>query len=127
MAQRPPPVPSGSGSGSRFYKGSTPLNNRKIVVIGSDVGADLALVASGKFPEVRTIVAINPKLAESVALAGSSQDFAPRSTLIVTADQTEAAKFKPLLKQPYDVQIRDIQAGTSAWIGNSTVTDAIFQ
>src|SRR5262249_15341814 len=110
-----------------FIKAQTRLNNRKIVIIGSDVGADLALVASGRFPEVRTVVAINPQLSESLALAGSSQDLKPRSALIVTADQAAADSFKPVLKQPYEVQVQRIQGGTGNWIGSSAVTDAIFQ
>jgi pimeloyl-ACP methyl ester carboxylesterase len=110
-----------------FIKAQTRLNNRKIAVIGSDVGADLALIASGRYPEVRTVVAINPKLSESLALAGSSQDFTPRSALVITADQSEAEKFRPLIKQPNDFQSKEIQGGTSAWITASSVTEAILQ
>jgi pimeloyl-ACP methyl ester carboxylesterase len=110
-----------------FIKAQTRLNNRKIAVIGVDVGADLALIASGRYPEVRTVVAIDPKLSESLALAGSSQDFAPRSALVISADPSEASKFKPLLKQPYKFESPEIHGGTAAWIGTSSVTDAIFE
>ena len=53
------------------------LNSNKIAIVGYDVGANLALISSGKFREVRTIVAINPNLKESLELAGSAQDFIP--------------------------------------------------
>ena len=53
------------------------LNSNKIAVVGYDVGANLALISSGKFKEVRTIVAVNPSLKESLELAGSAQDFIP--------------------------------------------------
>jgi len=110
-----------------FIKAQARLNNRKIVVIGSDVGANLALIASGRFPEVRTVVAINPKFSESLPLAGSSQDFTPRSALILTADASEGQQFKGLVKQPVDIQQRSISGGTAAWISNPSVADTIFQ
>ena len=110
-----------------FIKAHTRLNNRKIAVVGSDVGADLALVASGRFPEVRTVVAIKPKLSESLALAGSSQDFTPHSVLILNSDSAERSQFSGVLRQPYDIQTLDISGGTGAWIAKTPVTDAIFQ
>src|SRR5205823_7142072 len=36
-----------------WLKSRTRVDGRKIVVIGADVGANLALIASGRFPEVR--------------------------------------------------------------------------
>ena len=57
------------------------LNSNKIAIVGYDVGANLALISSGKFREVRTIVAVNPNLKESLELAGSAQDFHPHSAL----------------------------------------------
>jgi len=123
----PHELPQDVGPALDFIKSQARLNDRKIVVIGSDVGADLALIASGKFPQVRTVVAINPKLSEALDLAGSSQDFTPRSALIFSNDQDEAAKFKMLLRPPYDFQSRDLPAATSAWVTTASVTDAIFQ
>ena len=101
------------------------LNNRKIVVIGQDVGANLALIA-GKFPEVRTIVALKPTLSESLALAGSAQDFMPHSALILTSDEAEGNRVKAMVKDPSRVQAIAITGGTGQWIANKTVTDAIF-
>ncbi len=110
-----------------WLKAQPRIDNRKIVVIGSDVGADLALIASGKFPEVRTVVAMNPRFSESLALAGSSQDFVPRSALILTSESDEGKKFQPVLKNPFDIQTRSINGGTPAWVTTKSVTDAIFQ
>jgi pimeloyl-ACP methyl ester carboxylesterase len=42
-----------------WLKAQPRLEPRKIVVIGYDVGANLALLASGQFPEVRTVVAVS--------------------------------------------------------------------
>ena len=110
-----------------YIKAQARLNNRKIAVIGSDIGADLALIASGRYPEVRTVVAVNPQLSESLGLAGSAQDFMPRSALIVTTNEAEAAKFKPVLRQPYSIVALDTHGKTAEWIGKTPVTDAIFE
>ena len=109
-----------------WLKAQRRLDNRKIVVIGSDSGANLALIASGRFPEVRTVIAINPKLSESLALAGSAQDFTPRSALIFTADQAEGNRLRPLVKDPVNLQNIAITGGTTAWVNSKAVIDAIF-
>jgi pimeloyl-ACP methyl ester carboxylesterase len=110
-----------------WLKAHPRIDNRKIAIIGSDIGADLALIASGKFPEVRTVVALNPKFAESLALAGSSQDFAPRSALIIVPSSDEGKKFQAALKNPFDIQTREIGGGTAAWVSTKAVADSIFQ
>src|SRR2546422_5326630 len=77
-----------------WLKAQPRIDTRKIVVIGSDVGANLALIASGRFPEVRTIVAIKPDLDESLALSGSAQDFQTKPAFIVAAspDHTDLVR-----------------------------------
>ena len=57
------------------------------------------------FPEVRTVVAIKPNLMESLAMAGSAQDFQPRSALIVVSNQTEGNRIKALVKPPSRVLV----------------------
>jgi pimeloyl-ACP methyl ester carboxylesterase len=114
-----------------WLKSRPRIDGRKIVVIGSDVGANLALIASGRFPEVRTAVAIAPKLNESLALAGSPQDFQPRSALIIVANQSEGDPIKGAVKAPSRVlEVRPTGArygGTAQWFADKQVTDAIFQ
>jgi len=110
-----------------WLKAQTRIDTRKIVVIGSDVGADLALIASGRFPEVRTVVAIKPNLDESFALAGSAQDFQPRSALIVASTQTEADRIRPLVKAPSRVLVASHSGGTGEWTGDKQIADAVFQ
>ena len=110
-----------------WLKSRSRVDNRKIVVIGFDVGANLALVASGRFQEVRTVVAIKPNLDESLALAGSAQDFQPRSTLIVVGTQAEADRFKATAKTPSRVLVSPQTGGTAEWIATKQIKDAIFQ
>jgi len=110
-----------------WLKSRPRIDNRKIVIIGFDVGANLALIASGRFQEVRTVVAIKPNLDESLALAGSAQDFQPRSTLIVVGTQAEADRFKSTAKTPSRVLVSGETGGTAQWTASKRVKDAIFQ
>jgi pimeloyl-ACP methyl ester carboxylesterase len=110
-----------------WLKSRPRIDTRKIVVIGSDVGANLALIASGRFPEVRTAVAINPKLDESLALAGSAQDFQPRSTLVAVSNAAEGERIKALVKAPSRVLIVSRSGGTKQWVADKQVADAVFQ
>src|SRR5438046_9224772 len=96
-----------------WLKAQPRINTRKIVVIGSDVGADLALIASGRFSEVRTVVAINPNLDESLALAGSAQDFQPRSALIVVSSQAEGDRIRRMVRLPARVVVGSIRGKTA--------------
>ena len=110
-----------------WIKAQPRINTQKIVVIGSDVGADLALIASGRYPEVRTVVAIRPNLEESFALAGSAQDFQPRSALIVASNQSEADRLKAAVRQPSRILIASHSGETAEWTADKQVADAIFQ
>ena len=110
-----------------FMKSRPRVDTRKMAVIGFDVGANLALIASGRFPEVRTAVAIKPNLDESFALAGSAQDFQPRSTLVVVSSQAEADRFKSVVKTPSRTIVASHAGGTAEWTSDQQVAEAIFQ
>ena len=110
-----------------WLKAQPRINNSRIVVIGSDVGANLALISSGRFPEVRTVVAIQPKLSESLAMAGSAQDFKPKSALIIVADEAEGNRVKAAVANPSRVQVVPLSGGTSQWVADKRVADAVFQ
>jgi pimeloyl-ACP methyl ester carboxylesterase len=110
-----------------WLKSRPRIDNAKIVIIGFDVGANLALLASGRFAEVRTVVAIKPNLNESLAMAGSAQDFQPKSALIVVADQSEGDRIKAMVKAPSRVLTASHAGGTAEWTADKRVADAIFQ
>jgi len=103
------------------------LNSRKIVVIGYDIGANLALLSSGKFVEVRTIVAVNPRLSEALQMAGSSQDFRPRSALVVTETAAEGDAIKGYVREPVRLLAQPVAGGTGEVFKSKTLSDAIFQ
>jgi len=110
-----------------WLKSRPRVDNRKIVVIGYDVGANLALIASGRFQEVRTAVAIKPNLQESLSMAGSAQDFMPRSALIVVSSQSEGDRLKAAVKAPSRVLVVSHNGGTGEWTADPQIKNAIFQ
>ncbi len=110
-----------------WLKAQARIDNKKIVVIGSDVGANLALIASGKFPEVRTVVAIRPNLNESLALAGSAQDFQPKSALIAVSDEAEGNRIKALVKPPSRILVVADGQSTAQSVAEKQIADAVFQ
>ena len=110
-----------------WLKARPRIDTQKIVVIGADVGANLALIASGRFPEVRTVVAIKPNLMESLALAGSAQDFQPRSALIVVPNEAEGNRIRTLVTPPSRLLVNSVAGGTAQATGDKQITDAIFQ
>ena len=110
-----------------WLKAQPRIDNRKIVVIGTDIGANLALIASGRFPEVRTVVAVKPNLTESLAMAGSAQDFKPKSALIVVADEAEGNRIKALVSAPSRVQVVPLSGGAAQSVADKRVADAVFQ
>jgi len=109
-----------------WLKSRPRVNNSKIVVIGFDVGANLALIASGRFQEVKTVVAIKPNMDEALALAGSAQDFQPKSSLIV-GSQSEADRLKTVIKSLSRVVVATHAGGTAQWTADKAVQNAIFQ
>jgi pimeloyl-ACP methyl ester carboxylesterase len=110
-----------------WLKARPRIDTQKIGVIGVDVGANLALIASGRFPEVRTVVAIKPNLMESLAMAGSAQDFQPRSALIVVSDQAEGNRIRALSQPPSRVLVSSVAGGTALASADKQITDAVFQ
>jgi pimeloyl-ACP methyl ester carboxylesterase len=110
-----------------WLKRQTRLNSSKIVIVGYDIGANLALVSSGKFREVRTVVAVNPNLKESLEMAGSAQDFRPRSALVVTENAAANDELKSHVKEPFRSVIQPVTGGTTQVFQGKALSDAIFQ
>ena len=110
-----------------WLKAQPRIDTSRIVAIGTGVGANLALIACGRFPEVHTAVAINPSLPEALAMAGSAQDFRPRSALIVVEDEAEGQRIEEYVGQPSRVETAQVSGGTGRWIREKQVTDSIFR
>jgi alpha-beta hydrolase superfamily lysophospholipase len=110
-----------------WLKTQTRINSNKIAVIGVDVGANLALIASGRYQQVRTVVAVNPNLTEGQELAGSAQDYKPRSALILALTEAQGNTLKTAVQPPVQVRVVAQTGGTASWLQNKQVSDAIYQ
>lgn len=108
-----------------WLKSRPRIDSDRIIIIGFDVGANLALLAAGRFPQVRTVVAINPQLNEALALAGAAQEFRPKSSLLVVKESSQAEGFRAYLKPPFLVKAVAVEGGTPQWIANTDVVTAI--
>jgi pimeloyl-ACP methyl ester carboxylesterase len=110
-----------------WLKTQTRINSNKIAVIGVDVGANLALIASGRFPQVRTVVAINPNLVEGQEMAGGSQDYKPRSAMVFTLNESAGNTMKAAVQTPVQIRVVSQTGGTAAWLQDKQVTDSVSQ
>jgi len=110
-----------------WLKTQTRINSTRIAMIGSDIGASLALLSSGKYREVRTVVAVNPNLREGQEMAGSAQDYRPRSALIFARSETEGAALKEGVRSPLIMHVFNPTGGTAVQFQNKEVTDPVFQ
>jgi hypothetical protein len=72
-------------------------------------------------------VAIKPNLTESLAMAGSAQDFQPRSALIVVSDAAEGNRFKDFVKPPSRVLVTAVANRTTQAAADKELANAIFQ
>jgi hypothetical protein len=60
-------------------------------------------------------------------MAGSAQDFQPRSALIVVANEAEGNRIKALVMPPSRVLVRSDAGGTAQSVADKQLTDAVFQ
>ncbi|HEX4998849.1 MAG TPA: alpha/beta fold hydrolase [Terriglobia bacterium] len=111
-----------------WLKSQPRVDSTRIAIVGYDVGANLALIASGRFREVRTVVAIKPSLAESSAMAGSAQDFNPRSALIIAPAPGDESQWTNTIARPIRlVTTESVRGGAAAWVESAPVVDATIQ
>jgi len=106
------------------------LNTSRIAVIGSDVGAGLALIAGGRYSEVGTVVALNPNLDEALAMAGTARDFAPRTVQIVVSDPEVGVRVREYVQGASRVTVLEPPPPsnhTAVWVGASDTIDEILR
>ena len=60
-------------------------------------------------------------------MAGSAQDFHPRSAMVIVPDEAEGASIKTHVQTPFRLQTFPAADGTAQWFQNKQLTDAIFQ
>jgi dienelactone hydrolase len=97
-------------SAVRWLKSRDEVDPNRIAVMGCDLGADLAFVASGKYEEIRAAISVSGDAQNAKRLAGTDQDFQPHSILyIATQGDSSAAEsarqLEKLTGSPVRVQI----------------------
>ena len=113
-----------------FLKTRPRLDTNRIAVIGSDVGAGLALIASGRYREVATVVALNPDLDEALSMAGTARDFTPRTTHIVVTDTEAGERVREYVSGAARVTVLDPPPAsdrTAVWLGAPGTIDEILR
>jgi dienelactone hydrolase len=97
-------------SAVNWLKSQGGVDQNRIAVMGGDVGADMAFVASGKYELIRSAVVLsgNPKNAQ--VLAGRVENFQPHSILFIATQGDNqgvefAHQFEKLTGFPVRVQI----------------------
>jgi dienelactone hydrolase len=94
----------------QWLKSRNDVDVNRIAMIGCDLGADLAFLASGKYEEVRSAIAVSADAGNAVLLAKEVSDFQPHSILFVATqgDSRAASSARELEKKagfPVRVQI----------------------
>ncbi len=110
-----------------WLKSQPRLDSNRIAVIGSDVGANLALVAAGRFPEVGTAVAINPVLDEALALAGAARAFSPRMAHLIVADRETGQEIREFITGASRVTVQSEERSTLASLAAPNTIDEVIR
>ncbi len=110
-----------------WMKSQPRLASNRIVVMGTDVGANLALIAGGRFGEVYTVVAIDPDMGEALSMSGSAQDFTPRSALLMVNDQAVGTGIRNYISGPSRIVTLPVDGGTAAWLADPRSIDEIVR
>jgi hypothetical protein len=90
-------------------------------MIGCDLGADLAFLASGKYEEIRSAVALSGSVENAKHLVGGIENFQPHSILYVATQGDSAAaesahQLEKLTGFPVRVQIYENSAAHGSQI-----------
>lgn len=106
------------------------LDTNRIAVIGFDVGAQLALVASSRFREVSTAVALDPNLDEALRMAGTARAFSPRTTFIVASPDGDGERVREVISGASRLTVLDSApplTQTGVWLGTGDVIEQIVR
>jgi pimeloyl-ACP methyl ester carboxylesterase len=105
------------------------LDANRIAVIGSDVGAALALIAGGRYSEVGTVVALNPDLDEALAMAGTARDFSPRTVQVVVSESAAGERIRDYVTGASRLTLIESPASshTAVWLGSADTIEEIVR
>ena len=110
-----------------WLKSQARLDTSRISVIGTDVGANLALIAASRFPEVPTAIAINPVLDETLQMAGTARGFSPKTAHLIVSDREAARGIREFVAGASRITVAEAAGGTEVWLGSTGVVDEIVR
>ena len=110
-----------------WLKSQARLDSNRIAVIGSDVGANLALLAAGRFPEVGSAVALNPILDEALAMAGTAREFSPRMAHLIVPDRVTGQEIREFITGASRITVSSVEGGTGAFLTAPNTIDEIVR
>jgi pimeloyl-ACP methyl ester carboxylesterase len=87
----PKQFPQDIDAALQWLKSREDVDRSRIAMIGCDLGADLAFLASGKYEEIRSAVALSGSVENAKHLAGGIENFQPHSILYVATQGDSAA------------------------------------
>jgi len=94
-----------------YLKTRAEVGAEAIGVVGASVGGNLAYVASGSFPQIKTAVSMSPNASPSddALLGRDVPGFSPRSVLFMSdeAESSDAQALAANVADPVDVRIYD--------------------
>ena len=84
----------------QWLKARNDVDVNRIAMIGCELGADLAFLASGKFEEVRSAIVISGDAGNAGVLSKAIPDFQPHSILfIATQGDSQAVEFSSRVRK----------------------------
>ena len=110
-----------------FLKTQPRLNSNRIAIIGFDIGANLALAASGRYSEIGTVVAMAPDMEEAMLLAGAGQEFVPHTAHLMFNDADAGAAARGLIRGASRVTTVSASGGTPNWLAASNTISEIMR
>ena len=110
-----------------WLKSQPRLDSNRIAVIGTDVGANLALIAAGRFPEVGTAVAIDPVLEEALAMAGTAREFTPRMAHLIVRERETGQEVREFITGASRITVSSVEGGTLRWLAAPNTIDEIVR
>jgi dienelactone hydrolase len=111
----PRQFPQDIAAAVQWLKSRSDVDVNRIGMLGSDIGANLAFLASGKYEEIRSAVALSGDVEAAKRLAAGIENFQPHSILYVATQGDSAAadsarQFEKLTGFPVRVEIYENSA-----------------
>jgi pimeloyl-ACP methyl ester carboxylesterase len=110
-----------------WLKTQARIDSTRIAVIGADVGANLAMIASGRFPEVGTAVAIDPNVDEALAMAATGREFNPRTVQVIARTFEEGNVVREYVNGASRLTLVNGEGSTLGWLTAGETIDEIVR